>query len=115
MTDEADILMSDIASNSPASGSKPNAVTTRMLLMVVLAFLATIMLIQRYSRAKSYSGKADYSWVLRDMDGQSVTLSKYAGKPIFLNLWATWCGYCIQEMPSIEKEVELGRPPESEI
>ena len=28
-------------------------------------------------------------------------LSRFKGKTIFLNVWATWCGPCVQEMPSI--------------
>lgn len=40
---------------------------------------------------------------LTDLDGKSVSLQDYAGKPIFLNFWATWCGPCVSEMGSIEK------------
>ncbi len=36
-------------------------------------------------------------------NGENDKLSNYAGKIILLNLWATWCGYCIKEMPSMEK------------
>ena len=46
---------------------------------------------------------ADYSWKLRDLKDASVELSKYKGKPIFLNVWATWCDPCIKEMPSIAR------------
>lgn len=34
---------------------------------------------------------------------QPVYLSKYKGKKVFVNLWATWCGPCRAEIPSIEK------------
>jgi len=37
-----------------------------------------------------------------DMDGNSVKLSDYIGKPVVLNFWATWCTYCIQEMPDFD-------------
>lgn len=35
--------------------------------------------------------------------GDSVTLSSYAGEVVLLNLWATWCGPCRWEMPSMER------------
>ncbi len=37
-----------------------------------------------------------------DSDGNAVKLSDYFGKPIVVNFWATWCPYCIDEMPDFE-------------
>lgn len=37
------------------------------------------------------------------MDGKEIKLSDYLGKKVFLNFWATWCGPCTREMPSIQK------------
>jgi thiol-disulfide isomerase/thioredoxin len=34
-----------------------------------------------------------------DIHGQSQTLSSFKGKPVVLNLWATWCPPCRREMP----------------
>lgn len=36
-------------------------------------------------------------------DGKSVSLSDLKGKVVFVNLWATWCGPCIKEMPDLSK------------
>ena len=36
------------------------------------------------------------------LDGQTVSLSDYRGKVILINLWATWCEPCIEEMPLLE-------------
>ena len=41
-------------------------------------------------------------FTLTDQYGEEHTLSEYKGKVVFLNLWATWCPYCIMEMPDIE-------------
>ena len=40
--------------------------------------------------------------VFEDGEGQQHALSDYRGSYILLNVWATWCGPCVQEMPSLE-------------
>ena len=40
---------------------------------------------------------------LKDPFGNTVRLSDYRGKIVFLNFWATWCPTCVIEMPSMEK------------
>ena len=36
-------------------------------------------------------------------DGGKTTLNQFRGKYIVLNFWATWCGPCIRELPSLER------------
>jgi thiol-disulfide isomerase/thioredoxin len=45
----------------------------------------------------------DYNFSIKDMDGKVIDFNTYKGKTIFINLWATWCGPCRVEMPSIQK------------
>ncbi len=35
--------------------------------------------------------------------GGSIKLSELRGKPTVLNFWATWCGYCCEELPDFER------------
>lgn len=34
--------------------------------------------------------------------GEQVSLSDFIGKPIIINFWASWCGYCLYEMPDFD-------------
>ena len=37
------------------------------------------------------------------LDGRMGTLGSLRGKVVLVNFWATWCPYCLKEMPAIEK------------
>ena len=41
-----------------------------------------------------------------DENGNEVKLSDFAGKPIVVNFWATWCTYCVREMPDFQAAYE---------
>ena len=45
-------------------------------------------------------------FVVYDKDGNAAKLSDFAGKPVVISFWATWCHYCVNGMPSFEKAME---------
>ena len=46
-----------------------------------------------------------------DGNGQALTLTDLKGKTVLLNIWATWCVPCREEMPTLDAlEAELGGP-----
>jgi len=47
--------------------------------------------------------KFDYAFQIKDLEGNKVAFDQFKGKVVFINLWATWCGPCKAEMPSIQK------------
>ncbi len=48
------------------------------------------------------AGDLAAAFALRDLEGKTVSLAALRGKVVFLNLWATWCAPCREEMPSME-------------
>ena len=39
----------------------------------------------------------------RNLEGEDVLLTNYAGKAVVLTFWATWCPYCIKELPILQR------------
>ncbi len=46
---------------------------------------------------------ADLDVRLLELDGATIRLTEYTDSILFLNFWATWCGYCEREMPDLIK------------
>ncbi len=57
-------------------------------------------------------GSAAPAFSLPRLNGPSVSLADYRGKVVMINIWASWCNSCRQEMPSMEKFYESmkGKP-----
>ena len=45
-------------------------------------------------------------WRFQSLDGEETSLTAFEGKVLFVNLWATWCGPCVVEMPGIQRLYE---------
>jgi thiol-disulfide isomerase/thioredoxin len=52
------------------------------------------------------AGDQPYEFSLKDLDGNTVALSQFIGRPLLINFWATWCGPCRIEMPELQSVFE---------
>jgi thiol-disulfide isomerase/thioredoxin len=51
---------------------------------------------------RSHAGTPAPDTQFLDPDGEPTSLQAFRGRPLLVNLWATWCAPCVTEMPSLD-------------
>ena len=69
--------------------------------LVLLTWFSTSFAAER--ELKPWSGGATPPLALRDVHGKEHRLADYRGKVLVINVWATWCEPCREEMPSMQR------------
>ncbi len=86
-----------------------NYKTAIIVALVFIVFMVGFSMTRNASRdrrpgsARIAEGNMAPDFTLPGLDGKMVRLREKRGKVIFLNIWASWCPPCIEEMPSIQK------------
>lgn len=75
-----------------------------IFIVAVAVILGLVILFEsiQSQRAKEIRvGGLAPNFTLRTIDGKTVSLADYKGKVVLVNIWATWCPPCQQEVPSM--------------
>ena len=46
------------------------------------------------------------NFTLNTLDGKELSLTDFRGTPVLVNFWATWCTFCVNEMPDLQRAFE---------
>ena len=58
---------------------------------------------------RSRAGQAAPAAAFNDPEGKASSLAALAGKPVLVNLWASWCAPCVKELPTLQAVAERGQ------
>lgn len=81
----------------------------RMILWsLAIVFLVAVIVFVNFFGKKNFTSGAAQGEMLSDfsitcIDGNAFNLSEQKGKVVVINLWATWCIPCVDELPNFEK------------
>jgi len=88
---------------------KINYRTAILVFLTITGLLVLLLLNQNRSYYKSVKqvpievGLPAPDFTFPGINGKMVSLSDYRGKVVLVNIWATWCPPCVDEMPSMDK------------
>jgi len=91
------------AQNEQANAAGPGAATPGEVTSGEVAPGTASGETKRYPIDRSKAGSPLPDFVFSDEKAQDVTLQRFEGHPILINLWATWCAPCVAEMPQLDR------------
>lgn len=75
---------------------------------LICALLALILMLGAFALCETQEAEEEApipapDFVFETLEGEEIHFSDLVGKPLLLNIWATWCPPCREELPSFQK------------
>lgn len=97
-----------MADDSKAEGGLPKSVIIGVVVAAIV-IVVVIVLSQKEKFILMTAGAEAIDFTYPDLEGKPHKLSDMRGNVVFLNVWATWCDPCREEMPSMQRMYEKYR------
>ncbi len=104
--------------STPDPNQTPRRAPSRVPYVLALVFIAVVIVaawVGRDQYRPVIAGEVAPDFTAATFDGDQRTLASYEGKVVLLNVWATWCLPCREEMPSMERLYRRIDDPDFEI
>ncbi len=85
-------------------------VAAAVLPLILLAVLAAVLISRGGASVGGSIGSQAPSFELMDLDGETVRLADFRGRPVVVNFWASWCGPCVEEFPLLQEAAAAHAP-----
>jgi peroxiredoxin len=84
----------------------PAAITVSLIVTIALIVVSLVQddsYLESLKMSSIKEGIPAPDFTFPGLDGKNTSLSDYKGKVVLVNIWATWCPPCVDEMPSMQK------------
>ncbi|MNJ35015.1 redoxin domain-containing protein [Paenibacillus bouchesdurhonensis] len=85
---------------------RPIQIVILMLIVILGGYAVGTAVFGGGENIRPKVGDSPPDFNLRGLDGQVHNLDKYQGKSLVINFWATWCKFCVSEMPALQTQWE---------
>ena len=82
---------------------KPRVSVRKLLLWVAALAVVVVLAVVGLAGSGDHEGRMAPALPTETLSGTPVSVSSLRGRPAFVNFWASWCGPCEMEAPSLER------------